>query len=193
MSLYKVLRSLSCLVLWVLWVRYGFRVHQNLIIFVHLTRQRHLMLLRVYKYCDKRVSSNNINFIRNKIFRFKNPNYNIYQFASWWLCKPPYLEATVIRFSVRIVLYLTTLVNAHTPFLFEAVCGIRDRVLSVPVHCLFKRQRFIFLFLHYSFKGIISRIIPQKTARKTSNESVRYSNLNLNSFDLLSNHFSNTS
>ena len=33
----------------------------------------------------------------------------------------------------------------------------------------FKWQRFIFLFLYYSFNGIISRIIPQKTACKKSN------------------------
>ena len=33
----------------------------------------------------------------------------------------------------------------------------------------FKWQRFIFLFLHYSFNGIISRIKPLKTACKNSN------------------------
>ena len=33
----------------------------------------------------------------------------------------------------------------------------------------FKWQSFIFLFLHYSFKGLISRIILQKTACKNSN------------------------
>ena len=33
----------------------------------------------------------------------------------------------------------------------------------------FKWQRFTFLFLHYRFKGIVSRIIMQKTAYKKSN------------------------
>ena len=50
-----------------------------------------------------------------------------------------------------------------------------------------------FCFFHYSFNGIISRIIPQKTACKNSNLSLRYSDLNLSSFDLLSRQFSNSS
>ena len=38
-----------------------------------------------------------------------------------------------------------------------------------PLYLLkFKWHRFIFLFLHYSFNGNISRIIPQKTACKNS-------------------------
>ena len=43
---------------------------------------------------------------------------------------------------------------------------IRDQILMA---LKFKWQRFIFLFLHYSFNGIISRIIQQKTACKNSN------------------------
>ena len=42
-------------------------------------------------------------------------------------------------------------------------------ILSKEIQPLkFKWQRFIFLFLHYSFNCIISRIILQKTARKNS-------------------------
>ena len=58
--------------------------------------------------------------------------------------------------------------------------GHGNRVLK------FKWQKIIFLFLYYSFNGIFSSM-------QKFHKSLRYSDLNLSSFDLLSKQFSNSS
>ena len=131
--------------------------------------------------------------------------------ASWFMryCAHKHLLAQIWQFKSRTdleklvkVIKIKSALH-HVPMLYPCKSGwnlptsswdmVQKSTSGLKFGSLkFKWQRSLFLFLHCSFKGIISRIIVKKTACKHSIQSLRYSDLNLSSFDLLSKQFSNS-